>query len=81
MSNFYEKEGFLNRLIVQCNGFIQKDHWQKDVGMSNWGSNKIIKHNEFSLVAKVLRKKILQKKSLSTYELYYVIISRMIYTG
>jgi len=41
----------------------------------------MIKHNEFSLVAKVLRKKILLKNGLSTYELYYVIISRMIYTG
>jgi len=33
---FFRKKGFLNRLIVQCNGFIQKDQWQKSVGISKF---------------------------------------------
>jgi len=33
---FFRKKGFLNRLVVQCNGFIQKDQWQKSVGISKF---------------------------------------------
>ncbi|GAG62969.1 unnamed protein product, partial [marine sediment metagenome] len=40
--------------IVQCNGFIQKRSLAKKCWISNWGNSKMIKHNEFSLVAKVL---------------------------
>ncbi len=41
----------------------------------------MIKDNEISLVAEVLRKKYCTKIVFSTYVLYYAIISRMIYTG